>query len=327
MPRSSKNTDLPLVTIVMPSYNQSKYLEKAILSVLQQDYPNIEFFVVDGGSKDGSVEIIRRYHRSHSNRLVWWVSEKDKGQADAINKGFLRARGDLIAWLNSDDLYLPGAVSKAVKVLNENPDYGLVYGNLKSIDMEGRVFNTITYHDWQLKDLMAFRIIGQPSVFMRREAFFAVGGMDTTYDLLLDPLLFMRIAARYQIRYINEFFAAARFHPEAKNVSQARKYGDDALAIVSIMEDDPDFKDVYKRNRRKIISGAYRLGAHYLLDGGDFAKGFSYYLRSFLYHPSTALEELPRIIYSFFAIFLPLDQIKKSFLLARAKKFSEEKLD
>lgn len=325
MTPSSKPSNLPLVTIVMPSYNQARYLEKAILSVLGQDYPNIEFFVVDGGSKDESPEIIRKYHQSHPDRLVWWVSEKDKGQADAINKGCKKAKGEIIAWLNSDDIYLDGAVSKAVSVLSQNPELGLVYGNIKSMDMDGQVFNTITYADWQLEDLMAFRIIGQPSVFMRREAFDGVGGMDTTYDLLLDPLLFMRIAARYEIKYINEFFAAARFHPEAKNVSQARKYGDDALKIVEIMPDDPDFKEAFKKNRRKIISGAYKLGAHYLLDGGAHAKSFAWYVKSFWHHPQTALEEFPRIIYAFFAIFLPIGFIKRNYLEKRARKFSEEK--
>lgn len=309
----------------MPSYNQARYLDKAIQSVLDQDYPNIEFFVVDGGSKDNSDEIISKYHKSHPKRLVWWVSEKDKGQADAINKGLKRANGEIVAWLNSDDIYLEGAVSKAVEMLNENPALGLVYGNIKSMNMDGQVFNEITYKDWKLEDLMAFRIIGQPSVFMRREAFEKVGGMDTTYDLLLDPLLFMRIAARYEIQYIDEFFAAARFHPEAKNVSQARKYGDDSLKIVEMMPHDPDFQEAFHKNRTKILAGAYKLGAHYLLDGGAYAKSFGWYMRSLAYHPPTALEEFPRLVFAFFAMILPMDGLKRKYLDRRAANFSGEK--
>ncbi|HUV14941.1 MAG TPA: glycosyltransferase family 2 protein [Pelolinea sp.] len=327
MNRSSNPSSLPLVTIVMPSYNQAKYLEKAILSVLEQDYPNIEFFVVDGGSKDDSCEIIRKYHQSRPDRLTWWVSEKDNGQADAINKGVQRAKGDIIAWLNSDDIYLHGAVGKAVRALNANPECGMVFGNLKSMDMDGQVLNTIRYGNWGLEDLMAFRIIGQPSVFMRREAFESAGGMDTTYDLLLDPLLFMRIAAKYEIKYIDDFFAAARFHSEAKNVSQARKYGDDAMMLVELMEKDTDFKEVFKKNRRKIISGAYRLGAHYLLDGGDNRKAFSWYIKSLWNHPPTALEEFPRIIFAFFNNFLPIEGLKRKYLADRAKKFTGEKFN
>ena len=324
-PSSKQNSELPLVTIVMPSYNQARYLDKAIQSVLDQDYPNIEFFVVDGGSKDNSAEIIKKYHQANPERLVWWVSEKDNGQADAINKGLKRANGEIIAWLNSDDIYLDGAVSKAVEVLRKDPTLGLVYGNIKSMDMDGQVFNEIRYGDWGLDDLMAFRIIGQPSVFMRHEAFKAVGGMVTSYDLLLDPLLFMRIAARYKIRYIDFFFASARFHPEAKNVSQARKYGDDALKIVEMMPNDPDFKDAFNKNRAKILAGAYRLGAHYLLDGGDYTKSFSWYLRSFGYHPAAALEEFPRIVFSFFAMFLPIEGLKKKYLERRAAGYTGQK--
>lgn len=324
-PSSNKNSKLPLVTIVMPSYNQARYLDKAIQSVLDQDYPNIEFFVVDGGSKDESVEIIRKFHEANPERLVWWVSEKDNGQADAINKGCGRAHGEIIAWLNSDDIYLDGAVSKAVSALKENPALGLVYGNIKSMDMDGQVFNEIIYEDWKLEDLMAFRIIGQPSVFMRREAFEKVGGMDTTYDLLLDPLLFMRIAARYEIQYIDEFFAAARFHPEAKNVSQARKYGDDALKIVEMMPNDPDFEEPFQKNHAKILAGAYKLGARYLLDGGSYAKSFGWYMRSLAYHPATAWEEFPRLVFAFFAMFLPMEGLKRKYLDRRAASYTGEK--
>ena len=126
--------DLPLVSIVTPSFNQARFLEAAIESVLGQDYPHLEYMIVDGGSNDGSLEIIRKYER----RLAWWVSEKDAGQTDAINKGLARANGRILAWLNSDDSYEPGALRAAVDFLLGHPETGLVYGDANFIDEAGR---------------------------------------------------------------------------------------------------------------------------------------------------------------------------------------------
>jgi len=126
----------PLVSIVTPSYNQAQFIEATIQSVLSQDYPKIEYIIMDGGSKDGSVEIIHRY----AGRLAWWVSERDRGQTDAINKGFAHANGEILAWLNSDDIYHPGAISEAVAHLTAHPETGMVYGDAALIDDQGRTF-------------------------------------------------------------------------------------------------------------------------------------------------------------------------------------------
>ncbi|MCJ7735245.1 MAG: glycosyltransferase, partial [Anaerolineales bacterium] len=124
----------PLVSIVTPSFNQQQYLEQTIQSVLDQDYPALEYFVVDGGSNDGSIEIIKKYQ----DQLSGWISEPDQGQSDAINKGFARSQGEIMAWLNSDDIYLPGAIRSAVAFLQDNPEVGMVYGDTNLIDGTGR---------------------------------------------------------------------------------------------------------------------------------------------------------------------------------------------
>ncbi|HRY21099.1 MAG TPA: glycosyltransferase family 2 protein, partial [Flexilinea sp.] len=131
----SEKAVFPFVSIVTPSFNQAEFLERTIQSVLSQDYPNLEYIIIDGGSTDGSVEIIRKYE----NRLAYWVSEKDKGQTNAINKGFNRAKGEIFAWLNSDDIYEPGAIQAAVEALMSDPSLGFVYGDCNFIDSHDRI--------------------------------------------------------------------------------------------------------------------------------------------------------------------------------------------
>ena len=140
--------NLPLVSIITPSYNQAAFLEQTIQSVLDQDYLNLEYIIVDGASSDGSQQIIKKYE----GRLAWWVFEPDHGQAEAINKGLSRANGTFAAWLNSDDYYLPGAITTAVAALGSAPETGLVYGDVLAVDGEGHKINTLRYKDWNLKN-------------------------------------------------------------------------------------------------------------------------------------------------------------------------------
>src|SRR5512136_1808888 len=196
--------ELPLVTIVTPSFNQARFLEATLRSVLDQDYPRIEYLVVDGASTDGSVEIIRRY----ANRLAWWVSEKDSGQSEAINKGMRRAQGEIIGWLNSDDIYLPGAVSAAVAHFQANPQAGLIYGDALAIDSDGKSFNVMRARQYTLTDLMAFQIICQPAAFMRRSVLDEVGYLNPSYHLLMDNLLWMCMAQKAPILYASQTWAA-----------------------------------------------------------------------------------------------------------------------
>ena len=202
----------PLVSIITPSYNQVDFLEKTILSVLGQDYPNLEYGIIDGGSEDGSVELIRKYDRE----LSWWVSEKDQGQGFAINKGIQRSKGEIVAWLNSDDLYLPGVISEAVAALQES-GADLVFGNAIIIDENGYPLNDLVFDQWGLEDLLRFRVICQPAVFMTRRAWEAVSGLNTDLHFMLDHQLWIKVAAAFQLKYIPSFWAASRYHKEAKN--------------------------------------------------------------------------------------------------------------
>jgi GT2 family glycosyltransferase len=275
----------PLVSIVTPSYNQAAFLEQTLLSVLEQDYPHLEYLVVDGNSSDGSVDLIQKY----AHRLAWWVSEKDSGQAEAINKGLARARGEIVAWLNSDDTYLPGTVSAAVRALQEHPEAALVYGDMLAVDENGQVINRLRYRQLDLIDLLCFQIIGQPAVFMRREALEKAGPLDPSYHCLLDHHLWIRMAAQGPIVHVAQTLAAARYHPAAKNRARAGEFGREAFRILAWAEEQPGLAKAVRGQERRARASACRVDARYRLDGGQAAESLASWWRAFSIHPPTAL--------------------------------------
>ena len=211
----------PLVSIITPSYNQAAFLEQTIRSVLAQDYPHIEYIIVDGGSTDGSLDIIRRYE----TESVRWVSEADAGQADAINKGFRLAGGDIVAWLNSDDLYYPGAVSAAVHQFEQQPSLGLLYGDCAFIDRAGnflRYFSEIEpYNEFRLRNCSDS--IMQPATFFRRDALFEIGLLDEHLHFCMDWDLWCRFArSDCSVHYERRLMAATRVYAETKTMAGSR---------------------------------------------------------------------------------------------------------
>ena len=210
------HNDQPLVSIVTPSFNQARYIEATIQSVLSQDYARIEYLIVDGGSTDGTVEIIKKY----AGRLAWWVSEKDQGQTDAINKGFGRAGGRILAWLNSDDTYEPGAVSAAVKYLSDHPDVGMVYGDCNFIDEDGRVIGKFGSAQTDYRLLRRGYVhIPQQTMFFRAEWWKQVGPLDPSFYFAMDYDLWTRLAARTELRYVPQTWANFRLHTAGKTIA------------------------------------------------------------------------------------------------------------
>jgi glycosyltransferase involved in cell wall biosynthesis len=308
----------PKVSIVSPSFNQAQFLEKAMRSVLEQDYPAIEYLVVDGGSTDGSVELIQKY----ADCIDWWVSEKDRGQADGINKGLRRATGEIVAWLNSDDFYQPGAISSAVQALRENPDAGFVYGNLQVVNPAGETTNVLTYGDWKLPGLMEFKIIGQPTVFMRRDVLTQAGYLDESYHFLLDHHLWLRMALIAEPKYIPRLWAGEHYHPDSKNAAHAAEFGAEAWRIVEWMQSQPNLTELLKTNQRKVIAGAERLNAFYLFDAQDYPAARRAYLHSLATHPSAALKDWYRILYSLLSP-LGLEKLRQAYLNRRKHKYNK----
>jgi glycosyltransferase involved in cell wall biosynthesis len=208
-------SERPLVTVVTPSFNQGRFIRETIESVLTQSYPRIEYLVMDGGSTDETVEILKSY----GDRLEW-VSEPDRGQTDAINKGWRRARGTIVAYLNSDDTYLPGAVEKAVACLLAHADAGAVYGEGYHIDEDGRMLDRYPTEAFDMARLAETCFICQPTVFLRRDVVERLGHLDASLRYCMDYDLWIRLAHVSRFVHLPEYLANTRLHADAKTLDQ-----------------------------------------------------------------------------------------------------------
>ena len=236
-----KKQHLPLVSVVTPSFNQVSFLEDTMCSVLDQDYPNLEYIVIDGGSTDGSVELIRKYEK----RLAYWKSEPDRGQAHAINKGFKRSRGDILGWLNSDDTYMPGAIRRAVECLMASPRAVAVYGGANIVDQSGRVVVKGDPHvrSFRLKDELCGNILSQPTVLMRRQPLFDVGLLDTSLHYALDFDLWLKLALKGQFVKVDAIQTNFRVSDASKSMAQTDLFLPEIIRVFRRFFARPDLPD------------------------------------------------------------------------------------
>jgi glycosyltransferase involved in cell wall biosynthesis len=210
---------LPLVSVITPSFNQGAFLEATLSSVLSQDYPRLEYIVVDGGSTDGSLEILSRYKA----RLAAFISEPDQGQTDAINKGFALAGGEILAWLNSDDIYYPGAVREAVDYLQAHPEVGMVHGAAHYVDEHGAPVGRFPSAPMDHADLRrGAPKIAQQAAFFRASAWRIVAPLDPTFFYAMDYDLWIRLSAVTPLAYVPRMWAGFRLHGESKSMTVAR---------------------------------------------------------------------------------------------------------
>ncbi len=256
---------LPLVSIVTPSFNQARFLEATIQSVFSQNYPRIEYIIVDGGSTDGSLEIIKKY----ASRLTWWISEKDQGQTDALNKGFEHARGDILAWLNSDDTYEPGAVAGAAKYLQMHREVGLVYGDANYIDENGRRLGRFPAAQTDLRRLrQGYVHIPQQASFFRGELWRTLGPLDPSFYFAMDYDLWVRIASHAALKYLPETWANFRLHAAGKTLAADDRCWPEMLRVH--YRDGGQFLSmiVAKYYLRRLVSPWWNMRRRSLLRGG-----------------------------------------------------------
>ena len=289
----------PRITVVTPSYQQAAYLRDTIESVLQQNYPQLEYIVVDGGSTDGSVDIIRSY----SDRLAWWVSEPDSGQAEAINKGLARSSGEILAYLNSDDYYFPGAIHAVVEAFLAHPEADIIWGQGEFVSEIGKPLRTVgqEFEHRHLLDGGMPNPLPQPAVFVRRRVYERIGGFDANLHYVLDYEFFCRAFGIFRGTFIPQKLAALRQQPAAKSFTGRRSF---ALEIVRNAEKAIASPENYPNldvEAARVRSAAFMVGARYLYNNGNYSEAFRWLRRSLRlsrrFCLTIALREMPRLVF------------------------------
>ena len=289
----------PRITVVTPSYNQGRFVEETIRSVLLQGYPNLEYIVVDGGSTDGSVDIVQDYE----DHLTYWVSEPDSGQSDAINKGWARATGDILAWLNSDDVYARGALSRAATFLSGHPDVGAVYGDSQYIDEVG---NPLYMHPARPFDYLAMLgkgFIPQPSSFVRRSVIDHTGALDVGLQYSLDFDLWMRVGLVTQVAYVRETLSWFRVQPRMKGLTLRSRKARELVFIHQRLFSRGDLPSEVSARRRRVMGRVHLYAAQLLLLDKRLLRSAMEMAQSFLQHPTS-------VQWYHAAIHAPLDLVR-----------------
>ena len=250
----------PRISIVTATYNRAEYLEETIVSVLEQNYPDLEYLVIDGGSTDGSVEVIKKYEK----HLTYWESEKDRGQGHALNKGFRKASGDILGWINSDDFYLPGALEEIGRVYREFGE-SVIAGpviNFNELTGETRLIHpqNITY-----EKMFEFGLLGrhnvvwhQPGIFLPRKSFESAGGIDEQWYYLMDHDLYMRILKHTGVVYAERPLVKFRVHPDAKTYVYGIDFCLERLRLLEKWAKQDELRNDFKSLFPELFSEAYR---------------------------------------------------------------------
>jgi glycosyltransferase involved in cell wall biosynthesis len=286
----------PLISVVTPSYNQGEFIEETIRSVLLQGYPNLEYIVTDGGSNDGSVEIIKKYHRW----LTYWTSEKDHGQADAINKGLDRASGVLANWLNSDDLLYLGALKRVAAAYFEDENALLYNGSALRIDAAGTYGSPYAANELCAESAFEGKIpLPQPAIFFKRESWLQHGKLKSFYYAMDTDLFFSCIVSGHARTVTGHPLALMRIHGEAKTAkSEALKpMFMERFEIFSALSRDPHIptrikKHIYYGLNRESL----RIARVMARDKGHRQQALLWLLRAFRYSPKNTLFRFPDLV-------------------------------
>ena len=278
----------PLVSVVTPTYNQAAFLRDTIESVLSQDYPAIEFQIIDDGSTDNTPDILKEYD---GRALI--ERHENRGQTPTINKGWERAKGEILTWLNSDDTFLPGAVTAAVDYLQKHPDVGIVFGDTLFTNPDGSPIERSTdrsgfdYYDWFFRQCE--NPIPQPSAFIRRSVIEDVGVLDPKYYYFMDWDFWLRAGVNHEIVYVPELWSTYRLHAESKTIAQANKAAPELEYMYEKFFADPNLPPRVRELEKQAKVNMLFTTAGYYITGGDRKAAVRTALR--------ALRQAPAMFY------------------------------
>jgi glycosyltransferase involved in cell wall biosynthesis len=285
----------PLISIVIPSFNQGAFLEECLCSVLDQSHPHKEILVIDGGSADASREILRRYER----RLNYWISEPDRGQAHAVNKGWARTRGEVLGWLNSDDRLEPGALEGIAGAYSAHPGAAILYGDVREIDPMGKAIGEKTMAGFGLQSLLLGKNMGQPGVFISRPTYAGLGGLQEDLHFALDFEYFLRVWTAFPEggAHVPQIVAASRVWEATKTLAQGERFGEEYRKVLENYFTRKDLPPAIRAMRRKALSrSVYFRQARLFLIGGRIREGLGYLARAAVLEGSPL--DAMRVIYA-----------------------------
>jgi hypothetical protein len=273
----------PKVTIVTPSFNQGQFLEETIRSVLLQDYPNLEYLIIDGGSTDNSIDIIRKYEEW----LAYWVSEQDGGQADAINKGLRKSTGEYLGWINSDDILYPSAISKVVDEFRSEPKADFIYGDIdqgQSIDFGFQVLHGKQIEFSEMLKTLKVPIPQQGSLW-RRSVNERIGFLDARWHVVLDREFYIRVAESCKLHYLPEKLGFFRSHEQSKSISQGRRWLTELPEMYTEFFERSDLPDSLRKLESQTMGAVFLSCASIAHQCGETGRAARFLLHAFTADP------------------------------------------
>ncbi len=282
----------PIVSIVVPSFNQGRFVAAAIDSVLDQSYPRVECIVIDGGSTDETIDVLRRY-----DKRLQWISEPDRGQSHALNKGWRMAQGEVLGWLNSDDMYRPGAIQAVVEAFLSHPEAGGVYGDCDYISATGEFLEKYETGPFDFETF--FRTsrspIPQPAMFIRRAAYERVGPLDESLHLVMDWEYWLRVGRHFPIIYIPQTLATYRVHGSSKSATQNLHYGEETTRVYQELFADPCLPENLRRCEKEAMNNVLLQAAKYAFDGACLKEARHYLIAGWRIRPFNIRRFMPKI--------------------------------